>query len=427
MTSDAPRPDRGFGALWIAAGTANLGDGVVLVALPLIALLIGSSPAEVAAITVIATAAWPVLGLHAGWIVDRVPRRGLLVTVNAARAAVFGAVGAAALADALSFPLLAVAAAVFGVTETLADTALVAAVPELVVPQRLTVANARLEATTNIANQLAGPPLAGVLVAVGASAALATGGALYAAAAASLAMLGRAGVRSTAPRAPQPRTGVLAGLRYLWRHDLQRPLTLLTASMNLVWGAWTAVFVLAAVAPGPLALSSTAYGLVLAAMAVGGVLASTVVGRVQRRLGTALVLLLDCVGTVLLVLPVALGAPVWVVVAGLVVAGAGASVWRVLVATIRQRTTPSELLGRVYAASRVLSWGAVPVGAALAGAATELVGLPAAFLGAAVLACLNVVAFPVLWLRLARYDRDMGGEDVAEFANSRNRSSASRA
>lgn len=58
-----------FRVLWLTTASANLGDGVVLTALPLIALAAGASAAEVALVATVATVAWPFVGLHAGWVV----------------------------------------------------------------------------------------------------------------------------------------------------------------------------------------------------------------------------------------------------------------------------------------------------------------------------------------------------------------------
>ena len=59
-------------------------------------------------------------------------------------------------------------------------------------------------------------------------------------------------------------------------------------------------------------------------------------------------------------------------------AGAGAAVW-VVVASMRQRLTPDHLLGRTYSASRLISWGVLPLGAAAAGIAAEFVGIRTVF------------------------------------------------
>jgi MFS family permease len=57
----------------------------------------------------------------------------------------------------------------------------------------------------------------------------------------------------------------------------------------------------------------------------------------------------------------------------------GATVWVILVSSIRQRLVPGDLLGRVYSASRFISWGIGPIGAMLAGFVAELWGIRTMF------------------------------------------------
>jgi MFS family permease len=404
---------RSFNGLWFSTGSANLADGMALFALPLLALGAGASPGGVAAVTMVLTMAWPVFGLHAGWIVDRVPRRPLMAGVNLIRAALLAALAVVAATGQLSLSVVLLAAALIGIAETLVDTALTATVPLVVEPDRRTRANARIEATINVANQLVGPPLAGALAGVALALTVGTSALLYALAVAGIAVMtlhrpapsagstdvgaGGAGTvpgTVTAPGSPTAAgTGLTAGLRFVWRQTVIRALTVFTALMNLVWGVAIALLVVYAVAPGPLGLSPARYGFMLTAMAAGGLLAAVLVEPLSRRVGVTRLLVIDCVGTVLLVAPVALGTTAWLVAAGMVIAGAGASVWRILVATIRQNLTPSVLLGRVYAASRVVSWGALPVGAGLGGVGAELWGVRPVFAVASVLAVGMLAAF----------------------------------
>ncbi|HEY8472140.1 MAG TPA: MFS transporter [Natronosporangium sp.] len=401
---------RSFHGLWAATGAANLGDGMALFALPLLALATGASAGGVAAVTVALTLAWPVAGLPAGWFVDRVDRRRLLAGANLTRAAVLAGLAVAYLTGTLSLPLILLAAWLIGIAETLIDTALTATIPLVVGPDQLTRANARVEATITVANQFIGPPLAGLLAAVTLGLTAGTSAALYALAAAAVLVIVL--WRPNAPVAKQPGEPVLraalAGLRYLWRHPVLRALTVFTASMNVVWAAATALLVVYAVRPGPLGLSPAAYGTMLTAMAAGGLLGAIAVPRLQQRFGTRALLVADCVGTVMLVLPVAAGAPALVVAAGVVIAGAGSSVWRILVATIRQQLSPPELLGRVYAASRVISWGVLPGGAALAGLGAELSDIRTVFWIATGLAVAVLVAFVGFSLR-----HDLSGKPAA--------------
>lgn len=388
---------RSFNGLWFATGSANLGDGMALFALPLLALAAGASPGGVAAVTAVLTLAWPVFGLHAGWIVDRVDRRMLMTTANLARAAALMAVTAAHLTDTLSLPVVLAAAALLGVAETLVDTGLTSTVPLVVGPTGRNRANARIEATINVTNQLAGPPLAGLLA--GITLALATGvsAGLYAVAVAGIAVMALRRVEAAAPSGG--RVKVTDGLRFLWRAPVVRNITLFTAAMNVVWAAATALLVVYAVTPGPLKLSPAGYGLMLTAMAAGGLVAAMLVEPLRRRVGVTRLMIIDSVGTILLVAPVAMGADAWVVALGMVAAGGGSSIWRILAATIRQNLTPAGLLGRVYAASRVISWGVIPVGAGLAGVGAELWGVRTVFTIGTALAVLILVVFVPFALR----------------------------
>lgn len=406
-----------FNRLWASAGLANLGDGITITALPLIALAAGAAPSEVALVTVAATIAWPAFGLHAGWIVDRASPQLLLTVVNAARGiSLLGLLITIAFGTDVTPPVL-LTALIYGIAETLVDTSLITAIPRTVQNGQLTSANARIEATTNIANQLAGPPLAGLLIGTTGLLATSAGGALYALAAIAgfsllIAMRQRRAtvyaseppqaLHPTSPPTPSPKVGrIRDGIRFLWSHRLQRELTLMTAAMSVIWGAWTAVFVLYAVAPGPLGLSTAAYGWILAGMAVGGILSSLLIERLQGHLSSPVLLLLDTVGTLGLALPAALGAPLPVILLGVVLAGAGSTVWRIIVAVIRQQTTPPPLLGRVYSASRVISWGALPLGSGLAALAVESLEISAVF-GLASICALTICLWFALRIRVIR-------------------------
>jgi MFS family permease len=362
---------RNFNALWSATGTANLGDAMYLLVLPLIAVRLTPSAGLVAGVTVVLTLAWPLFGLHAGAVVDRVDRRRLIVVVNLVRAATLGGLTVLLLADLMSIGWVYLAALVLGVGETLVDTALAALVPPAVDrPENLDRANARLEVAQNVTNQFVGPPLAGLLAIVGLAAVTGVGALLFLATVPLLALM-RGGYRARAVEA-RGGDGVLAGLRFLWRNPLLRNLTLLTAAMNVFWAAWTAVLVVYLVEPGPGQLSTVAYGVLLTTMAAGGILGAALVVPLRRRLGDHLLLAIDVLGTILLIGTPAVTTNPFAIGAAMAVGGAGSAVWRVIVGVVRQTVTPADLLGRVYSASRVISWGVLPVGAALGGLVAEL-------------------------------------------------------
>jgi MFS family permease len=383
-----------FLRLWTASSLSNLGDGLYQFALPLLAVDLTRSPSLVSGVTLMLTLAWPIFGLHAGSVVDRFDRRSVLLLVGAIRVATLGLLTVAIVSGGLSLPILYVAALVLGIGETLADTALTALVLSTVAPDRLDWANGRITAGQTITNTFLGPPLAGSLLAV--SAGLVTGAAtsLYGLAAASLATLPRRQQTAATPGATAA-WGVTDGLRFLWRHPLLRRLTLFTAAMNVWWAAFYALFVLFAVAPGPLGLTPPVYGTLIVAMSIGGICGSLGAGRISRLIGTRNALLIDLVGTILLVGMPAVTSNPWLVAVSNVGAGAGTGIWVVLVSSIRQRLTPDELLGRVYSASRLISWGVLPVAAAASGIAAELLGIRTVYAIGAVVSIGLVVAFLV--------------------------------
>jgi MFS family permease len=371
-----------FWRLWSASTLSNLGDGIYQFALPLLALELTRAPSLVSGVTLALTLAWPVFGLHGGGIVDRFDRQSILAWVALMRVVVLGTLTVLLITDSLSLAAIYLAALVLGVGEVLADTALTALVPSVVERDELERANGRITAGQAIANTFVGPPLAGALLGVAGHVATGVATAAYGLAALSFGVVRVSTDRPKGVPAPHAaRTwGVREGITYVWSNATLRWLTLFTAAMNVWWAAWTALFVLVAVSPGPMGLSTAGYGVVLSVAAIGGVLGSLAADRVRRALGTRNALLLDLVGTALLIgVPVVTNHPVLVTLA-IFGASFGAAVWVVLVASIRQRLTPDELLGRVYSASRLISWGVLPLGAAGAGVAAELVGIRAVFL-----------------------------------------------
>jgi MFS family permease len=149
--------------------------------------------------------------------------------------------------------------------------------------------------------------------------------------------------------------------------------------MNVWWATFYALFVLFAVSPGPLGLAPAVYGTLIVAMSVGGIVGSLWAAPISRAIGLKNALLIDLIGTVLLVGVPAVTTNLWLVAVANVAAGTGTGIWVVLLSSIRQRLTPNELLGRVYSASRLISWGVLPAAAAVSGVAAELIGIRTVF------------------------------------------------
>ena len=371
-----------FWKLWAANGFSNLGDGLYQILLPLLAVQLTDSPTRVATLSVMLSLPWLLFALQAGSIVDRFDRHKVMLWVTGGRVVLLSILTLAVIMNFISLPLLYVIAFLLGVGETLVDTALTSIVPSIVSKDRLNWANAQITAAQTVTNTFIGPPLAGFLAGVGF--ALATGSSTLMYLSAGFALILMRGTFVTSSRHDSSTNQKLwahltGGIRFLWKNRLIRDITLFTASMNIFWAGWGALLVLYAVKPGPIGLNEFQYGLLLTAMAVGGLLGSMVADPLQKRIGTRNALVLDFIGTILLVGVPALTTNAWFVGASAFIAGLGASVWVILVSSIRQQVVPGELLGRVYSASRFISWGIGPLGTTLAGLVAQIWGIRTMF------------------------------------------------
>jgi MFS family permease len=371
-----------FWKVWTANGFSNLGDGLYQIILPLLAVQLTDSPTRVATLSVMLSLPWLLFALQAGSIVDRFDRHKVMLWVTGGRVFLLSMLTLAVIMNFISLPLLYVIAFLLGVGETLLDTALTSIVPSIVSRDRLNWANAQITAAQTITNTFIGPPLAGFLAGVGF--ALATGSSTLMYLSAGLALLLIRGTFTASSHQDSSTnqnlwTHLTGGIRFLWNNRLVRDLTLFTASMNIFWAGWGALLVLYAVKPGPMGLNEFEYGILLTVMAVGGLLGSMVADPLQKRIGIRNALTLDFIGTIWLVGVPALTTNAWVVGASVFIAGLGASVWVILVSSIRQQVVPGDLLGRVYSASRFISWGIGPLGAMLAGLVAEIWGIRTMF------------------------------------------------
>jgi MFS family permease len=372
-----------FWQLWSASTLSNLADGLVKVALPLVAVTLTDSPGLVAGVALAVTLPWLPFALPAGALADRVDRRTAMVTANAARAAAVAVLAVAVVLGpessvAAIWALYAVAL-LLGTAETVYDTCAQSILPQVVPRDRLPRANGRLIAAELTANEFVGPPLGGLLVAAGTAAAFATPAALWVAAVGALLLL-RGGFSVPRKEPTTLRADVAEGLHYLWRHRLLRTLAAMTGLFNLATNATFAVFVLYAVGPdSAMRLTEATYGLLFATIAAGSLIGALLADPIIRRLGRSRSLFLGILGGVGTVGAPALTTNSLVIAAAFLIGGLSNALWNVVAVSLRQRITPDRILGRINSSYRLVAWGTRPLGAAAGGLLGELLGLRAVF------------------------------------------------
>jgi MFS family permease len=417
MSGDVNRPrsgtslwrDPSFRRFWAGEAISLLGSQVTALALPLTAVLVlHAGPAEMAILGVLSFLPFLLVTLPAGVWVDRRRRRPLLLVANVGRALALLAIPVGAWLGLLSLPLLYAVSFAVGVLTVLFEVAYLAYVPQLVERDQLTDANARLQATSSAA-QVGGPGLGGLLIAaVGAPVAILLDSASYLASALCLVGIRRPEPEPDAAGRDADILGdIRTGLRVTFTNPVLRAFALTAASNNLAWQIIEVVLLI--YATQVLGLDALAIGSLFSIGAVGAILGAFAAGRLAHRLGvgptitTAMVL---CgAGTLLIPLaspPPLLGA-VTIAVA-LFISGFGNTISVIHVITVRQTITPDELLGRMNASYRTLTYGAIPIGALIGGLLGETIGLRGTMLVGAVgvfLAPLWVLLSPIRGVREA--------------------------
>jgi MFS family permease len=379
-TSERASLGRPFWTLVASSGLSNLADGVFKVALPLLALHYTRSPGLVAGLELVRTLPWLLGSLPVGALVDRVDRRRAMVWANAARASLVALPAAAIAGDHGSLGLLYVAALGTGVAEVFYDTAAQSLLPSLMARSQLDRANGRLYAVELGAQEFAGPPLGGVLVALGLALSFVTSAGLWVVAIAALLLLrgsfrpSRSGARTSLSQ------DVREGLSFLLARPILRTMAVMVGMSNLATSAVFGVFVVYAVGDdSALGLSEPQFGVLFAMLAAGGLVGGLVADRVQQALGRARALTVSVVATFAFVVTPALTTSAIVIGAVFVVGGAAVMVWNVTTVSFRQRVTPDHLLGRVNSAYRLVAWGTRPLGAAIGAVLGEWLGVRSVF------------------------------------------------
>jgi MFS family permease len=304
----------------------------------------------------------------------------------------------------MSVPWLALCAFGLGACEVLFDVTAQAALPALVPPNRLHLANSRLMVGEAATLQIGGPALGGLIFGYSHSGVFAVICAVFLTSGLLFLAVRRVASSSSMELKPKPatepergnwRSELREGLRWFGRAPAVRSISLLSVALNLSAGGYFAILVL--FARDELGIGSTGYGLLLAvgsfgilAAASAGELLSTAGRRRAACLLTAPVVAVCFIATAAFpVLPVA--------VVALVVWGAAATTFSIVAVSLRQSVVPDRLLGRVTSIHRFLCWGALPLGALAAGLIADYAGLRAVLLaGGLVIAAGLAVAGPSL-------------------------------
>jgi MFS family permease len=365
--------------LWSGQSVSEVGSSVTVLALPLTAVVtLRATTLQVGLLTSASTAAFALIALPAGALVDRWAKRRLMIWCDVARLVIIGSVPLAAVLGVLTLGQLYAVAVTAGVATVFFDVAYQSYLPVVVDRDHLVEGNGKLGATQAFA-QVTGPGLGGALAGlIGAARALAVDALSYAVSVASLLAINVQGDIPQAKDAPRPslRADIAEGLSFVLRHPVLRKIVACTGTANLFGSMGTALEIVFLIRVLRIRPADT--GLLIAVASLGGVAGGLLAGRLGRRIGSARIIWYSLLVLSFPELLIPLAAPGWRVAAfpvGMAFFSFGAVVYNVAQVSYRQSICPPRLLGRMNAAVRWVVWGTIPLGGVIGGVLGTLAGV----------------------------------------------------
>jgi MFS family permease len=394
---------------------SGVGNGIVVIAIPLLVLRETGSAALYGLIGVIAVLPSLVALPLVGALIDRYGPRWNSVASDLASAASVLALAVLLAADLLTVPLIVLLAVLGAVIDPVGYTARKAAIAPAARAARVDVdrVNGIHDALFGL-GWAAGPPLGALLAAgfgVGASFIAAAG--LAVAAALAMALVRAAGSAAVAEPDGSVADGrlaeLVAGLRALWADRPLRALTIVNAVLAALYFPTEVVML-------PVhfeAIGDTfGLGIVLSALAGGYVAGAFSYGWLVARIGRVRIFQLALVGTAVAAVPLALLPPVPLMALAGAVLGASWGPVSPLVTSLVQTRMPAALQGRVFAVEMTIFTTVPPLMILVAGVGVDRWGVDPVYLvlGAAfALTALVALAVPAL-RRLDQPARYAGSE-----------------
>ena len=377
--------------LWTATAISNLGDGISGVAYPWVASAVTRSPLLIAAAGFASRLPWLIFTLHAGVITDRFDRRKLIIAMDTIRGVLTLIVGAIVLLNKDSLPslndlssitdletnwplyiTLVITAFLFGLAEVLRDNSAQTLMPSVVEAENLEKANGRMWSAESLTNSFIGPPLGSLLIGIAIYLPFFVDAGTFFVAVALIASI--SGSFKPVEEKPRERINfkseIKEGYRWLWAHDLLRPMAIILGALNLVGTMVAATFIL--YTQEVLNTSVFVFAVLGTAGAVGGIAGGLIAPKISEKIGSGpslwLSLAMGPIGAVIIGTSNSWHV-VWVV---LLFQSFLSVLWNTITVSLRQSIIPTYLLGRVNSVYRFFGWGSIPIGMFLGGAIVSI-------------------------------------------------------
>ena len=394
---------RDYRAFWFTQLFSLTGTWVQSLAQSWLVLTMTNSPAALGLIGVCQFGPTLILGLPAGVLVDRLPKRRLLLATQIATATIIGVLAILVVTGHVRLWHIYAAAVALGVVSSVDMPTRQSFVVDLVGKDDLMNAIALNSALFNT-TRVAGPALAGLLLAAyGPEICFALNAFSYIPVIAGLAVMRTHGKPQRGGDDASPGERLREGLAYVRKTpDVRLPIILagLLAVFGMNFGVWAPLL-----ARDSLDIGASGFGLLMSSLGIGSLTGALTLAFTGRQPSPRVML-----GTALLfgAFEIALGIVAeWglpAVLAMILMAGTGFAMSTTMAqanATV-QTNSPDQLRGRVMSIYLTVFAGSTPIGAALAGFLSDLWSAPVAVVtGGAVVAAVALT----IGGRLARVER----------------------
>lgn len=382
--------NRNFALLWTGQSISVVGNGIFVVGLPLEVLRLTSSALDLAIVVGARTVPTVLCLLVGGAVVDRLPRRTVMLVSDSVSGAAIAVVAILIATGRVRVWELLVLSLVMGLASAFFMPA-VSAIARDILPVPLLVSGSSLTSLSQSLGQYLAGPLAGgvIAAAAGTSWAFAIDAISFGVSAACLAAM-------RVPRAERgPRSSIVTEMREGVRYSRSQP---------WLWWSMLALGVANLVSFVPLMVllalfvekvfkaDGVALGVMYAASGLGGALASLYVKRRgaprQRVLGMWIAWVIAGLAALLM----GLSPAIWLATALVAVVWGGVTYGNVLWFPLMQEKVPPDLLGRVSSLDWMISLALTPFGTVLGGALAGVIGVRLTFVaGGAIAAAMGAV------------------------------------
>lgn len=367
--------NKNFNLLWVGSTMSLMGTEISNLAIPTVALtLLGGGAMEVGILKASEMIAFPVLGLFAGIMADRLNPRHIMIVSDLARFILLALIPISYFFDILNIYVLIVVAMIMSIFSVFSNVSYSTYITRIVEPDDLVEGNSRLNASQSFA-QILGPTLAGWLILIfGTIQSVVVDVFSYLISAVTL-LFSKDTKKAfyTAPAKEEKKENSLfkdikEGLVLVFSNKVIRTITLATAFANL--GHSIVQPMILVFAYNSLGLSTEHMGIILSLGSVGVLFGAMCSTKFSERLGLGKTLFLSmfCVGIGgFILIGASFGIPSIMLTLGWFIISFFDAVYNINQFTLRQLNTPMEFQGRMNATVRIAIMGIIPIGSTFGG------------------------------------------------------------